>query len=391
MHGTQFIYFIFLIFTGAAVLATLALFTRQSLLVAYILLGILLGPFGLKLLPDIALARQIGDVGIIFLLFLLGLDLNPTELYQKFQNTFLITLISSIVFIIIGFGISYLFGFTWIECLFIGAAFAFSSTIIGIKLLPTTVLHHQHIGDLMISVLLLQDLFAIAMLILVHGAHMTGSRLVDISLAIVTLPVLLALAFLLQHYFINKLFRRFDAVREYVFLLAIGWCLCFAELARVIGLPAEIGAFIAGVAIAEGPIAIYIGESLKPLRDFCLVMFFFAIGASFDLQYLPQIWLPALLLAAILLIVKPYTFNWLFQRAGETKSTAMEVGLRLGQNSEFSLLLAYLAAEAAPAMMTEKTNYLIQAATLITFVVSSYVVVLRYNTPVAFSDKLRRD
>jgi Kef-type K+ transport system membrane component KefB len=88
MHGTQFIYFIFLIFTGAAVLATLALFTRQSLLVAYILLGILLGPFGLKLLPDIALARQIGDVGIIFLLFLLGLDLNPTELYQKFQNTF---------------------------------------------------------------------------------------------------------------------------------------------------------------------------------------------------------------------------------------------------------------------------------------------------------------
>jgi Kef-type K+ transport system membrane component KefB len=186
------------------------------------------------------------------------------------------------------------------------------------------------------------------------------------------------------------LFRRFDQVREYIFLLAIGWCLGFAELARLIGLPAEIGAFLAGVSIAEGPIAIYIAESLKPLRDFCLVMFFFAVGASFDLQYLPQIWLPALMLAGLLLIAKPFVFSFLFQRAGEIKSVANEVGIRLGQNSEFSLLLAYLAVGTIP-VMSNKANYLIQAATLITFIISSYLVVLRYPTPVAFSEKMRRD
>lgn len=388
---THFVYFIFLIFTGAAVLATIALFTRQSVLVAYILLGMALGPYGLKLLPDIALARQIGDVGIIFLLFLLGLDLSPTELFHKFRSTILITVVSTAAFTAIGFMVSYLFGFSWWEALLIGVAFSFSSTIIGIKLLPTTVLHHQHIGDLMISVLLLQDLLAIAMLILVHGAHMTGSRLIDMSLAVITLPALLAFAFFLQHYVINKLFQRFDQVREYIFLLAIGWCLGFSELARLIGLPAEIGAFIAGVAIAEGPIAVYIAESLKPLRDFCLVMFFFAVGASFDLQALPQIWIPAIILAILLMVAKPLVYRFLFQRGGETKSVATEVGMRLNQTSEFSLLLAYLAVGATPVIMSDKANYLIQTVTLITFMVSSYLVVLYYPTPGAFTEKLRRD
>jgi Kef-type K+ transport system membrane component KefB len=392
MEDTSFIYTIFLIFTGAAVFATAALYTRQSLLVAYMFLGVLLGPHGFKLIPDTLLLHQIGDVGIIFLLFLLGLDLSPYELLHSLRKSILVTVISAVIFMAIGFTVAFFFGFNFTENVLIGATLVFSSTIIGLKLLPTTALHHQPIGELMISILLLQDLIAILMLVFVHGASMTGSKWVDMSLAAVTLPGLLGFAFLLQRFVIKKLIRRFNKIKEYIFLLAVAWCLGMAKLAQIIGLSGEIGAFIAGVSIAEGPIALYIVESLKPLRDFCLVMFFFAVGAAFNLDYLPQVIFPALILATVVLIAKPWIFRVLLKWSGEkNKRVAMEVGVRLAQTSEFSLLLAYLASETVPAMISPRADYLIQATTLLTFMVSSYVVVLRYPTPIAFSDKLRRD
>lgn len=391
MEGTTFIYPVFLIFTCAAVLATLALYTRQSLLVAYMLLGIMLGPSGFKLVPQLPLARELGDIGIIFLLFLLGLDLSPKDLLHTLRATSEVTVISSLIFAAVGFWVGYLFGFNVNECAIIGIALVFSSTIIGLKLLPTTVLHRQPTGEILISALLLQDLIAIAILILVRGTDLTGSKFVDIALTTITLPALTAFAFIVQRFVIAKLFARFDRVKEYIFLLALGWCLGLGELARLIGLPAEIGAFLAGVAIAEGPIALYIAQSLKPLRDFCLVMFFFAIGASFDLHYLPHIWLPALLLAALVVTVKPWLMSSLLHWRGTPKAIAQEAGLRLGQASEFSLLIAYLAAERTPQLISDKAGNLIQAVTLLTFIVSSYIIVLRYPTPIAFSDHLRKD
>src|SRR6185312_8865798 len=125
MEGNTFVYPVFLIFTCAAVLATLALYTRQSLLVAYMLLGILLGPGGLKLVPQLPLAREIGDVGIIFLLFLLGLDLSPKELIHTLRKTSEVTLISSLIFGALGFWIGYMFGFSSVECAMIGIALIF--------------------------------------------------------------------------------------------------------------------------------------------------------------------------------------------------------------------------------------------------------------------------
>lgn len=377
MATTSFVFFIFLVFGGGALLATAALYTRQSLLVAYILLGLLLGPSGFKLVPDIALARQIGDVGIIFLLFLLGLELNPFELLNTFRRTTVITIGSSLIFCALGVVVGYLFGYTFLECLLIGVACMFSSTAVGLKLLPKK-LHHQVVGEWMISILLLQDIFAIVFLIVINDVSLTGSRIVDIALATITLPALVGFAFFIQHYVISRLFKRFSKTKEYVFLLALGWCLGLAELAEVIGLPGEIGAFIAGVSIAEGPIAVYISESLKPLRDFCLVMFFFVLGASFNLQFLPVVWAPALFLAGIMLFVKPLVFSFLLQKSAVDKPIANEVGLRLGQSSEFALLIAYLAAVNVPWAVSQQVNYMVEAMTMLTFFVSSYLVVLRF-------------
>ena len=170
MQESHLIFSIFLIFAGAAVLSTVALVARQSMLVAYVVLGVLLGPSVLGWVGNAKTVQTIGDVGIIFLLFLLGLHLPPQKLFQMLRKLSLVGIFSSLVFLSIGFGVAYLFGYSIAACWIIGAAMMFSSTIIGIKLLPTTILHHQHTGEVMIGVLLFQDILAIITLLLVHGA-----------------------------------------------------------------------------------------------------------------------------------------------------------------------------------------------------------------------------
>lgn len=381
----------FLIFTGAAVFASVALFTRQPLIIAYIALGACIGPYGLSLVTDLDLLSDIGHVGIIFLLFLLGLDMQPQALWATLRNSTVVAIISSTVFLGVGFGTTWLFGYSAIDSIIVGAAMMFSSTIIGIKLLPTTVLHHRHIGELMIGLLLLQDVLAIVVLMILLSISGNGSESVgkEIALSLLSLPLLATAAWLLVRYVLLPLITRFDRIHEYIFLLAIGWCLGLAEAAQVMGLSAEIGAFIAGVSIATSPISQYIAVNLKPLRDFFLILFFFAVGAKLDLSQLGQILIPAVLLAVLVLILKPVVYQFLLKGVSEKKTLAWDLGFRLGQASEFSLLIAYVAAGSA--LISTQASLLIQTTTIITFLVSSYIVVLNYPTPIAVSDKLRRD
>ena len=389
MHESTFTFSLFLIFFGATVLSTLALWTRQSMLVAYILLGILLGPWGLKLIADATMVQHIGDIGIIFLLFLLGLHLPPQKLVGMLKKITWVGILSSLAFAGIGFAISRLFSFSTIDSYIIATAMIFSSTIIGIKLLPTTILHHQHTGEVMISVLLFQDIIAIAALLILNGVSVKGHIYKDILMVVLGLPAILLLVYTCERFLLRRLLKKFSRVKEYLFLFAIAWCLTLVVIASRMGLSDEIGAFIAGVSLASSPIALYIAESLKPVRDFFLIMFFFSVGAGFNWHFLPQVLAPALLLASVLFFAKPYIYMFLLKQVGENKAVALEVGFRLGQISEFSLLIAYVAQSSH--LLSAPGAYLIQGATILSFVVSSYYVVMKYPTPVATCDRLRRD
>ncbi|MEH6517909.1 MAG: cation:proton antiporter [Halioglobus sp.] len=380
----------FLIFTGAAIFASIALYTRQPLIIAYIALGATIGPYGLSMVTDLKLLTDIGHIGIIFLLFLLGLDMQPQALWATLRKSTVVAVLSSALFLVIGFSVAYLFGFAERDSLVIGAAMMFSSTIIGIKLLPTTVLHHRHIGELMIGLLLIQDLLAIIVLMLLMAAAGGEETMgVDLALSLLSLPMLGVGAWLAVKYVLLPLITKFDRFHEYIFLLAIGWCLGLAESAQALGLSAEIGAFIAGISIATSPISQYIAVNLKPLRDFFLILFFFSVGATFDLALLNQVLFPALVLSALVLGLKPVVYRFLLKGVSEKRTLAWDLGFRLGQASEFSLLIAYVAAGSA--LISEQASLLIQATTIITLLVSSYIVVLNYPTPIAISDRLRRD
>jgi len=383
------IFSIFIIFFGAALLSTFALVTRQSMLVAYIVLGVLLGPYCLKAFPNSQFVQSVGEVGIIFLLFLLGMHLPIQKLMLMLRKVTPVGLVSSIIFAAIGYLVAHFSGLATGESIIVGLAMMFSSTIIGIKLLPTTVLHHQHTGEVMISVLLFQDIIAIIVLLILQSI-MSKSHLVgDILLVVLGFPAVTVIAFIFERYVLMRLFSRFNRIKEYIFLLAIAWCLSLSELASLLGLSSEIGAFIAGVSLAANPVSLYMAESLKPLRDFFLVMFFFAVGATFNLHYFPKIIIPALILLILLLIIKPAVYYWLLKWVGESKPVAWEVGVRLAQVSEFSLIIAYVGMDLK--VISETAGYLIEATTILSFMISSYWVVMRYPTPIAISDRLRRD
>lgn len=380
----------FMIFTGAAVLASLALYTRQPLIIAYIVLGALIGPYGFHFVTDLKLLAEISQVGIIFLLFLLGLDMQPSALLATLKKATFIAIVSSLLFALIGYGVAIAFQFAQNEAIIIGAAMMFSSTIIGIKLLPTTILHHRHMGEMMIGLLLIQDVIAIFVLLILLSGDLGKFNIQTMVHTLIALPLFIIAAMLFVRYVLLPLIARFDRFHEYIFLLAIGWCLGLAEAAHWVGLSGEIGAFIAGISIATSPISQYIAVNLRPLRDFFLILFFFSLGARFDLTVLADIAIPAVVMALLMLTFKPLIFQKLLRKhAKEKRILAWDIGFRLGQTSEFSLLIAYVAASAS--LIGKEASHLIQATAILTFLISSYIVVLNYPTPIAIKDELRRD
>ena len=384
----------FVIFAGAAALAAVALYTRQPLIVAYIVIGCVFGPHGFSLVADDRLLAEVGQIGIIFLLFLVGLDLPPAKLKDMIGESVLTALGSSALFFGLGFGVMAMFGFSLAEAAIVGIASMFSSTILGIKLLPTTVLHHRHTGEIVISLLLIQDLIAVVALLVLAGAGGAGEageggNLVATALTVaVALPVVGGTAYAGVRFAVVPLLARFDVFREFTFLLAVGWCLGIASLAHALQLSWEIGAFVAGVSLATSPIAQYITENLRPLRDFFLVLFFFSVGAAIDPMLLLEVWMPTLLLALVLVAAKPPVFRALLQWRREPREVATEVGFRLGQASEFSLLLVFVA---GAALVSAEAAHVVQGATVLTLLLSTYLVIFRYPSPIAVTAALRRD
>jgi len=377
-----------LIFAGAAILATLFLYLKQPIILAYIALGVAIGPSGVGLINNPDHIEQLSHIGIILLLFLIGLNLRPDRMVGLFGKLSLLTLITSIIFLSITMLAAFLMGFPLLQSLIVGAALMFSSTIIGLKLIPTTTLHHKHRGEMIVSVLLLQDILAIIIILLISGGQ-ENNILLTVSLLFLKLILLTVISFYVVKYVITALYIKFDTIREHTFLMSLGWGLMVAGIAEYIGLTFEMGAFIAGVSIATLPIALVIAEELKPLRDFFLILFFFSIGAQFDLLVMRDVILPGIVIALIIVLAKPLIYRWSFNIAGEKDYVSTELGVRLGQASEFSLLVAYSALVSG--LIDQRSSYLIQTVVILTFVISTYWVINKYPTPISSEASQRRD
>lgn len=377
-----------LIAVSAALFAWTACRFHQPILIGYFLCGVLLGPWGFKLINHIELLEHISHIGITLLLFLAGLVLHPECLAKYFRTAITVTIGGCIASSLLVFGVLFAFGYPPIECLIASLALMFSSTILAIKLLPTTTLHQKRMGGICIAILIAQDILAVV-LIMIVGLNAENSLWKFILLLNLKAIILIALVILFERFLLRKMMQSTELYNEVLLMLCIGWCLGIAALAEYMGLSYEIGAFIAGVVMARGKISLILSEQLKPLRDFFLMFFFFVLGAQFNLFLAQTVWMPALMLSIIIIIARPFYLKKLLCLMGEEKGFSREISYRLGQASEFALIVAVTAA--ASGKLSGKVSQLIQLTTILTMIASSYIVVFRFPTPIAPNTKLKKD
>ncbi|MBN1557817.1 MAG: cation:proton antiporter [Lentisphaerae bacterium] len=372
----------------SALLAWIASQSHQPILIAYFACGILLGPEGLGLVASVELLHDMSRLGVMLLLFLAGLVLHPDRLLTFFRKAAVITLAGSALNWMLIFALLRAWGYPQEDSAVAAAALMFSSTILVVKLLPTTTLHQKRMGSICIAVLIAQDIVAVVALLFLGPQPLSGAPgpLVWLALKAVLLIVLAVPG---EQFLLRRMMRRADRYAEVLIMLCLGWCVGIAFLGALLGIPHEVGAFLAGVTLARGKIALILSEQLKPLRDFFLMFFFFALGAALEFGHLRDVWLPALAAALLICCTRPLWLRFLFRRLGETPPFATETAVRLGQASEFALVIAVAAFESG--RMSAGVAHLVELATVLTMLISSYAVVLRYPTPIGVRPALLRD
>ena len=388
MNLDSIIFELSVIVVGAAVMGTLFLYAKQPIIIAYIAIGFAMGPNGFALIPNTDYIEEISHFGIILLLFLIGLNLQPMKLVKLFRKTSLLTFGTSLLFGGLSLVFALLLRFDMYSSLLFGAAMMFSSTVVSLKLIPTTALHHKRTGEVMTSVLLLQDVLAILVILFITGEK-SNYMLATFAMLAGKFAIICLLSFMGVRYVMVPIIKKFDVVQEYTFIATLGWCLLWAETAYILGLSYEMGAFIAGLSIASCQVALAISDHLKPLREFFLILFFFAIGTELDLRIDPRLLLAAVIFGSILVPLKAYVFRFAFRKSGESPALSGELAVRLAQSSEFSLLVVF-AALSVGALSAERAM-VIQVTTIVTIIISTYWVVLRYPTPISGSVALRKD
>lgn len=370
----------------SSLLAWLACRGRQPIMLGYFLCGVILGPSALGVVPTLGVLDDMSRLGVTLLLFLAGLVLHPHQLRTFFRTAAVVTLAGSAFTWVIVAALLRLWGQSAQDSMIAAVALMFSSTVLVVKLLPTTTLHQRRMGAICIAVLIAEDLLAVMVLLLLGPASRAGAALLWLPAKVV---LLIGLAVVVEQFVVRRMMLAAGRYSEVLLMLCLGWCVGVGLAAESAGIPFEVGAFVAGVAMARGKVAPVLSEQLKPLRDFFLMFFFFVLGASFDFLHLGSVWLPAVLVAVLIVSTRPFWLRWLLGRLGEERAFAAETGVRLGQASEFALIIAVAALQGGH--LTPSAAHLVQLATVLTMLISSYIVVMKYPTPIGTRAGLQRD
>jgi len=364
---------------GVAVLAATALgflfqFFRQPVILGYLVAGAVIGPaIGFGFVSSAENIEVISEIGLILLLFIIGLELNPTKLlssgrqliYAGVGQFLLCVLIGTGFFMLLGFG----FGKGRIDALYLSMFCALSSTAIVVKLLYDKFELDTLPGRITLGVLVFQDLWAI--LILALQPHFTNPKILLVVLALSKSGALLAIGYLLSKYLLRWIFEKISKTPEMVVAMSIAWCAFMAGVGSWIGLSMEMGALIAGVAISTFPYSVHVTAKVLPLRDFFLTLFFLSIGMKIPM---PDASLLIMAFVVVLFVIASrfLTVYPLLSIAGSGRRTSFIASLNLAQISEFSLVVAALGVGLGH--IEQRMMSLIIYAMAITSVLASYFI-----------------
>lgn len=364
------------IVVAAMLFVALGRVTRVPSIVAYILAGLTLGP-GLGLVEANESLQTIADVGIALLLFLVGLELSFDKVRDVGRVAVVTGLIQVVLTSALGYGAAKLLGHSNNEALFLGAAVTFSSTVVVVKLLAEIGDFHATYGRLAVGVLLVQDLAVVVGLTFVAGleggAGANGSAVQKLGAAFVGMGVLLAATLLVSRRLLPRAFWWISRSQEALFIWSLAWCFLLILAAEALHLSLEIGAFLAGVSLAQLPLSHELRRRVHPLMNFFIAIFFVTLGIQMQLGEALRLWPTTLALSLLVLAAKPLVIGWLLARQGYGERTALLAGTALGQISEFSFILGTLGLAAG--LLNPSALSIVAAVGLITMGVSAYTIV----------------
>ena len=365
-----------MLFMAFAVSSVIRAF-KQPMIIGYIFAGIIIATIIEYGFFEISASSQIiglfSKIGIAFLLFIVGLHLNPRVIKEIGASSLLIGLGQMLLTFLAGFLFSYtLLGFNFVTSSYIGIALMFSSTIIVMKILSDKRQLDSLYGKISIGILIIQDLVAVAVLMFISSTSIGTSFT---SLAVKGLLYsggLIVLLFLAGFYVLPALVRNIARSQELLFLFSIFWCFAIASLFNIAGFSIEIGALIAGVSLSVSSYSTEISSKVRPLRDFFLIIFFIILGLNINISDIGSIFVNALILSALVLILKPFILMSLMALYGHTKRNNFLVGTTLAQISEFSLII--LALGVSVGHIDSGILSILTLTGIITITVSTYMI-----------------
>lgn len=348
---------------------------RQPVIVSYIIVGVVVGPAVLGLVSaEEDEIKLLAKLGIAILLFLVGLKLD-IHLIRAIGPVALLTGLGQVILTaVLGFGLALLLGWDLTSAIYIAVALTFSSTIIVVKLLGDRRELDQLHGRLAVGVLIVQDILVVLAMLTIVTVGQPGEQALASEIA-VTLGggvVLFGIVALLARFVLPRLLEWMAKNQELTLVFGVSWAVALAAISAWLGLSMEIGAFVAGVALASTPYRESLGARMVSLRDILILFFFIELGSSLTLDGAISQLLPAILVTVFILVGKPAIVLLVMTLQGYRATVALRTGLTLAQISEFSLILIALGYSLG--QVNEDVVSLITLVAIFTITISTYFI-----------------
>ncbi len=369
---------------AAAALALLARAARMPSIVSYLFAGLVVGPVAGWVGPadPHGPLQTVAEVGVVLLMFLVGLELSLERIRQVGRVAVAAGLGQVLFTAAGGIVIAWALGFGWLESTFIAVALTFSSTVVVVKLLDQKSELQSLYGRIAVGIFLVQDLVVVVILTVLAGLgrpetltplSVAGS----LALAFGGMALLLGVALLAARRLLPPVLGWAAPEPRLMFVASLAWCFVYVLAAQVLGLSIEIGAFLAGLSLAQLEVAQDLRRRMHPVMTFFIVVFFVSLGARIDPAAAADYWVEATVLSLFVLLGNPLIFMWIIARHGYSERTSFLTSVTVGQISELSFVFAAMGTSLG--LFSESILAVVAVVGVVTMAVSAYMIL--YNAP----------
>jgi CPA2 family monovalent cation:H+ antiporter-2 len=346
MHTEELLHDLACIMLIAGVVTILCHRFKQPVALGYIVAGVILGPFTpIEFVKDEATVKSLGEIGVVLLMFSLGLEFSLRKLTRVGLSAFIAAVLEIVLMIWLGYETGRAFGWDTMDCVFLGAMLSISSTTIIVKALSELGKTREAFAEIIFGILVIEDILAIILLALLSGFARTGTlKAEEVGIEVLKLAVFFTMVLVLGFIGVPRLFDYIAKFKsnEMLLVAALGLCFGVALVATLLGYSVALGAFLIGAVVAEARQLHKVEELVAPLRDMFSAIFFVTIGMLIDPKLLVHYVWPILVLSLLVIVGKVLTCTFGVFVGGRNLRTSVSVGMGLAQIGEFSFIIATL-------------------------------------------------